>query len=798
MAKEKINKKDVDYGKTVEQLNIADACKGYMQVFGANNNLMRHLPEIYDGLKIGERRILYTMYEMGLSYNKPHNKSSNIVGRTMGLYHPHGDAAIYDTLVKLAQPWNNIQVLIDKKGNFGSQSGEPAAASRYTECRLSFYAYKCFFEEFSPNYTDMRDNYLHNAKEPEVLPSKYPNVLINSSFGIGYGIATSIPTYNFKEVCETTIELIKNPDYDDFILIPDSPTGSYVMDDDNFEEITKTGTGRFRMRGVIEINHDLNALEVRSTPILTTWMKIKKPLIEMITSKGNLLEEIRDMSTLDTFHYRITLKKEVDPVSVMNEIYSKTQMEKTFGVRFKLTEDYMDTDYNIRSLLLTWIDFRRESKRRIYAYKYTEAKERQHILEILLFILNKDNAENTVTLIKNSANRKEAAKKLMKTYGISSLQAEYIADMKMSAFTKDAYAKYIDEKKKIDNRVIELDKILRSKKKIDKIIIEELEEGIKLFGAERQSKIMKPNNDIQIQDTSHIVVFTLNGMVKKLPLDVDNIGTIAPGDFPVEVVPCKNTSDLLIFDEKGKIFKLPVSDIPGSTLVGHGTVLSTLRNLTGAVVTSKPKPTSKSLSKIKEPVYFIMVTKNGLIKKTSVEAYMNIRNELIGMNIKDDDALVCCKLLTGDSDIIVYSDKGYGVRFNTSEINETGRLSVGVKAMILSDDEHIIGLDILNTHDQYILVITDKGNCKKCSLKTFSTMTRNSKPLKIVSIEAGDSVKVIRTVRGNEVFNVYTKNGMGTISVADDVIELPRLSKGKKLIPVRKGDTIINIKETLK
>lgn len=791
MAKKEKSKDLSVYDKNIEMINIADACMEYMQIFGANNNLMRHLPEIFDGLKIGERRILYSMYIMGLGHNKPRTKVKNIVGFVMKL-HPHGDAAIEDTLVRMAQPWNNIQVTVDKKGNFGSQAGEPAADGRYTEARLSYYAYKCFFEEMNPKYVDMRDNYTKDIQIPEVLPAKYPNVLINNTFGIGYGLSTSIPTHNFREVCEATIELIKNPDAD-IVLYPDSPTGSFIVDEGQFGEISSTGKGKFRMRGVIEVNHDLNALDIKSTPILTTWMKLKVPVIKMLS---NEISEIKDMSEIGVFKYRIFLKKEVDPVSVMNEIYAKTPMEKTFGVQYKLTEDYADEDYNIKDLLLTWIDFRREMKRRIYTHKFTEAKERQHLLEILLFILNKDNAETTISIMKNSNNRKEATKALMNKYGISSLQAEYIADCRMSAFTKDAYKRYLKEKEDIKKEISEYDKIIHSIKKIDKIIISELEEGIELFGTERKSKIITIENEVKVRDTEHVIVFTTNGNVKKLLSDVESIGDLEQGDSPAEVIVCRNTNDLLVFDERGKIFKLPVSNIPGVVLTSPGVKLSTLCNITGKVTAVKPRPVKSVIEASKKPIYFIMITKNGYIKKTNVESYVNIRNELNGIVIKDDDSLVCCKLLTGDSDLVVYSSRGYGIRFNASEIKDTGRLSVGVKAMDLGDGEEIIGLDILNKKDKYLLVVTEKGYVKKCSLSSFDTMTRNSTPLKIVSLEPGDGVKTIQTVKGSETINVYLKSGFEALHCSD-IPELPRMSKGKKLISVRRGDMIIDVKGVL-
>ena len=280
---------------------------------------------------------------------------------------------------------------------------------------------------------------------------------------------------------EATISLIENPEIEEVILYPDSPTGAYIVDEGQFREISVTGKGKFKMRGVMEVDEDNNIIHVKSTPLQVFWENIKRPIFELLNDgKTNLMRDFKDESDITHMHYKIFLKKEVDPYAVMHMIYSKTQMEKTFPVVFKLIEDYADNDYNIKSILQTWIDFRRETKRRYFNMKLLKAKERQHILEILLFILNKDNAEKTIGIVKKSQNKKEIVSRLMSEYGISSLQADTIAEMRLSAFSKESYKKYVSEKEEIDKTVIKLEKTVRSAKKIDKVIIDELEEGIKL------------------------------------------------------------------------------------------------------------------------------------------------------------------------------------------------------------------------------------------------------------------------------------------------------------------------------
>ena len=709
---------------------------------------------------------------------------------------PHGESSPYETLVKLAQPWNNIQCSIEGFGNFGDSGGASAAASRYIESRLSYYAYKCFFEEFDPNIVDMKLNYLGDKYEPEYLPAKYPNVMINNTFGIGYGVSTSICTYNLKEVLELTLELMDNPDKEDIILYPDSPTGAYIVDEGQFGEISKTGKGKFKMRGVIEIDEENNVLDIYSTPLSAYWSTIKPNIFNLLNDgKTNMMKDYSNESDIDHFHHKIYLKKEVDPYAVMHMIYDKTQMEKTFPVNFKLIENYEDLDFNIKSILLTWIDFRRETKRRYYNHKLSKCMKRQHILEILLFILNKDNAEKTMTIIKKSENKKEIIKKLMSTYGITSLQADNIAEMKMSAFTKEARKRYEDEKDKIDKEVEKINKIVRSTKKIDKIIKEELEEGIKLFGEERRSKIINIDNEVKIRDTGHVMVFTKNGKVKKLPDDVTSVGKIASDDYPSEIIQCRNTDELLLFDRKGSITKLPIHSVRGTVVSSEGNKLTDYCTPTAPIVTIKTKPSLELLDSIKEPVYFLMVTKKGIIKKTLAKSYINIKNELLALILKNDDELVSVKLLIGDKDIVVYTNKGFGVRYNSSEVKETSRMTIGISGISeLGDDEYVEDIEIINDKDKYLFIITDKGLGKKCTLDTFKTMTRLSKPLRLINVSDDDNIRLINSVKGNETFKVYMKSSMEELDL-EDVYELPRLSKGKKIINVKKTNPIIAVKK---
>lgn len=788
--------------KYIERKNIGDFCTDVMQIYAANVKYMRFIPGCIDGLKPVERRVLFAMFLRKLFYNKPYTKSNVPIGEAI-LYHPHGDGSIYDSIVRMAQTWINNQTLIDGQGNFGTPSGDNNAAHRYTEVRMSLYAYKCFFEDFNLDIVDTKVSFLGELLEPEYLPSRYPNVLINNTFGIGYGVSTGLPTYNPKEVLELTINLLDDPEYENVTLIPDSPTWAQVVDDGQFKALSEEGKGQFRMRGEMEVDEVNNIIKIKSTPLQVTANKVEAALLELQDAgKINGILDFKDYAGRETdnpsgFEKRIILKKEVDPYALMDLMYKSNtvRMQVTIPINFKLIDDYADINFNIRSLILRWIEFRRDYKRRVYNNLIIEVKERQHILDTILMVFNGKNAERALKTIRESENKAEIIKFLIEAFPITTLQAAQLADMKLSAFSKDSIRNYIKEKQTIDEKVEKYDKIIRSSKKIDKIIKEELEEGIKLFGTPRRSQIITADGKRKIRDTDHIIVFTRQGLVKKLPREIESIGTINQGDYPIEIMTdISNLTDLLIFDEKGMISNLHVHLMNNSEISAGGEKLSNYCKVNGNITSIIRKPTAESIEQIKAPVYFIMVTANGIVKKTLVSRYTNIKNELAAMIIKEGDTLKSVKLMVGTKDILIYTNKGFGVRFSSDMVKETNRMSIGVKAIDLNSDEVVIGMDIINDKDTRIFSLTNRGTGKTSTLDNFQTMDRASKPLRITTLEDDEEVILIKTVKGKERFKVYMKNGIEEINIAD-VMELPRLSKGRKLVNVLKGNMIIDIKE---
>ncbi len=783
-----------EFSQNLQQMNVGDACTDYMKIFGTNKNVMRHMPLEIDGLLPGERRLLYTMYhDKKLRPEGRYLKLTSSMGSAME-YHPHGETNIYNTAVKLAQYWNNTLCLIEGDGNYGGEDGSGAAAHRYLEAKLSLYAYKCFFEEFNTDIVDMKDKYTGDGQEPEYLPAKYPNIFFKPAYGIGYGLFSSIPTYNFKEICEFAIELINDPEYDT-VIYPDIPSGCDVIDDGQFLEVAKTGVGSFRMKCKTEIVPEENKIIIRSVP-LQVGMNDIVAKIHAAAKDGSLkgLDDIENQNGHTYVRQDLIFKPGADLHHALNVLYKKCGLISTYPIIFNVIDDTEAREYTMKSLLLSWITARRDIKRRIINKGIVRKNERIHILSTLLFILTGENGEKTLKIVKKAANTAEIVEKLMKNYDISSLQAKSIAAMSITSFSKESVRRYKEEHVNLSKEVEILMKISKSPKTIDKIIKEELLEGIDIFGTERKSNVVTFDGKKIVRDTDHILVFTKNGLVKKLSGTVDSIGTIAQGDYPTDIININNRDSILVFDQTGKVSSIAVDDIISTEMTSPGLPLSDLAPINGKIVTVVPKPTEEQLQKLGvDKVHFVMATKGGILKKTLASNYTNVRKDLIAINIADGDELVSVKILYGNKDIVIYSYLGFGVRVNSDDIREVGRTAQGVRGMDLSGNDFIAGMNIIGDKDKYIFVLTNKGKAKKCLLDTFATMKRTDKPLRVTSLDARDEISTIVPVRGNEVFKVYMKTDMKEISISE-IEEMTRLAKPKKVLPVKMGDCIIDVK----
>lgn len=787
---------------TIHKSNIGEICKSYNQICGANKNLYRTIPSMIDGLKPGARRLMYTLYKY--YSRKEMNKVAEIGGRVLGL-HPHGDTSVVDTLVALGQPFSNNACLITGKGNFGSLMGTDHAAGRYIEARMSDYAWKCFFEDYEDSIVDEKLSFNAKTHEPIVLPARYPHALFNGVLGIGYGLSSNIPPYNVSEVMNATIALIKDPSYKP-VLIPDSPTGCYVLDKGEFGDISKTGKGSYTMRAVTVIDNTHNTITITNPPYTVTSKYIKDKIIDMRDDKKNqwLKDQLLDIKDLSNHNNGIKLilklKADVNPEEFLEKLLKRdTGLEKSYPVDIRLIDDYTDYSYSIDSFLLDWIAYRRENKQASYSAKLSKSMEEQHINDILLYILKGDRALRTIKLSKDSKDDADFAKKLIAEYPeikISSIQAKAIASMAVRDFNQDAYKRYQDKKVELIDRIAHIENVLKDVSFIDKDIIEELQDGIKRFGGPRKSKVLDMVKKKHIPKTDHIMVISKSGLCKKLPYGVDYTGKAGntPGE-PQIFVTANNRDTLLVFDSNGSVTRVAVSLIPDSDMNDVGVPLS--RYCTGMgdlvdVIVEDNNTTDKSDYQI------MFLTRNGFAKFTSLDEFDKLRSTRSAIKLTDGDELVYTYLVgkkkhKKDS-VIIYTNKGNGVRVSIVDVPAYGIASRGLRQLSLADDEFVAGATWMPANTKLLLYATNNGKFKLTEAEYFPIMDRKSSVVNIMPLEGNESLKFITAVERNWILSIYKKSSEPVQLKVSEVPILTRVAKPKKMVNVGKGDFIAGIR----
>lgn len=791
MGKEINNK--ISSFQTVEEKDIFSYCKDLMMIYGINVNISRITPHIVDGLKPVFRRILYSMYMYKNLPKNPRDKVSSIVGKVMSELHPHGDMAIKDALVAGAQWWTNNLLYIDPKGNFGSIDGDQSAAPRYIEARMSEYAYDCFFSEWNEKITDFMKSYNSKVMEPIYLPSKYPNILFNGIFGLGWGLSTNVPPFNMNEVIDLTIKLIKDPKMKNVYLVPDSPTGCDIIDNGKFKDMCEKGSKEsYKMRANIDINKDGN-LWIRSLPYSISGNNIVEKIINLVKNKK--LDGISNIihKTKDNIEIIIEIKRGYDPNLIKEDLYKSTDLENTYYVNFEVVYDFQVQSYNLKRLILDWIELRRETKHRVYSYDYSKVNKRTHILEALIQIVPTSKFDDKIIpLMRRSSNRAQIIEALINNFGLTDLQAENISDMKLYQLAIDNISGW---KKELEGLVIkskELEGILSSIERIDEIIIRELLEGKKKFGFKRRSNIIKIDDEEYIPDINYTIIFTKKGYFKKLEQGTfDNIGFTNKDDFLISSININNKETLLLFDDRGKAFTIPVKDLPVTDIRSGGFDLRRYCNCSNIIAVIK-KYNEKELIYHKEPLYLVFITEDGIIKKSLYKNFNSNFKGLIAIKLKKDK-LVGVKMMKGDKDIIIYTKNGLGIRYNISEIPESLRMSMGITGIKLDEDDKVLGASIVDQTSKYLLIITDKGNAKKCLMYTLEAGKRAGKNYKLITLTDDEKLFYVKTLNNDHDQIQYQTNINRENIQVSDIPELTRIARGKKVIPVRKGEYLIGL-----
>lgn len=769
----------------------------------------RAIPDVRDGLKPVHRRILYSMNELGVFHNKPYKKCARIVGDCMGKYHPHGDSAIYDTLVRMAQDFSLRYPLVDGQGNFGSIDGDSAAAMRYTEARLGKIAGE-LLADIDKETVDFIDNFDGSLKEPIVLPSKIPNLIINGSSGIAVGMATNIPPHNIKETCLAVSALIDNPDMgnDELVKIipgPDFPTGGEIVGRNGILHAMNTGRGRVIVRGKMELEDRGKRKRLIITEI--PYMVNKTSLIEQLASaiKDKKIEgvvDLRDESNREGIRIALDLRGDANDEIIRNQIEKNSSYQTTFGINTVVLVNNRPITLGIKEVLLYFIEHREIVVRRKTIFEHKKAKEKEHVLKGLMIAL--ENLDKTIELIKNSKSVNDAKTALFENFSLSDIQATAILQMRLQRITALEQDKVRNDYNETVNLIKRLEEILSSRINILKIIKEELNEIIEKYGDERKTTILNSEQiDLEIEDlieeTDVIITITKNGYIKRLSPDeykTQRRGgkgitatTTTEEDLVKDIFKTTTHSYLLIFTNKGRVHWIKAYQVPESSRYAKGKAIVNLVNLSADEKVSAVLP----IREIEQEGFLLFATKRGFVKKTALTHFSNPRKGgIIAISLKDDDNLVDVIKTEGASQIILCSKEGYAIRFFEKTIRPTGRSSMGVIGMRLRKNDQIVGAIVCDESHE-ILTISEKGYGKRTPSLKYRLTGRGGKGVINMKVneKTGKIAYAIPVLENDEII-VVTNNGTAIRTNVSDISTVGRNSQGVRIIRLSKDDFVVS------
>ncbi len=797
---------DVDLKKTMETSYIDYA----MSVIAS-----RALPDVRDGLKPVQRRVLYSMIELNNGPDKPHRKSARIVGDTMGKYHPHGDSSIYGSLVNMAQPWSMRHVLVDGHGNFGSVDGDGAAAMRYTEARLSKISME-LLADINKDTVDFVPNFDETEKEPSVLPSRFPNLLVNGTTGIAVGMATNIPPHNLREVIEAVIKIIDNritenrdTDIDEILPIvkaPDFPTGGIILGTRGSEQAYRTGRGKVRVRAVTNIETMANGksrIIVTELPYMVNKANMILKIAELVkTKKIDGITDLRDESDREGMRVVIELRRDANANVIMNQLYKHTQMQDTFGIIMLALVNNEPKVMNLLDMLRYYIKHQEEVVTRRTRYDLNKAEERDHILQGLLIAL--DHIDEVIQIIRSSQNTQIAKDRLMERFGLSEAQSQAIVDMRLRALTGLEREKIENEHKELLLKIADLKAILADEKLLLGVIRTEIKEISDKYGDDRRSVIGFDEYDISMEDMipkdNTIIAMTNLGYVKRMTIDnfksqnrggkgIKGMQTLEE-DFIEDLLMTTTHHYLMFFTNYGRVYRLKAYEIPEASRTSRGTAIINLLQLNPGEKITAIMP----VKDFEENKNFFMITKKGIAKKTHIMEYSNVRkNGLAAINLKDDDELIEVKITDKDTEIFLVTKQGMCIRFRETDVRATGRNSMGVIGMNLSDDDEIVGMQLDHQGDS-LLIVSENGMGKRTYLEEFTVQKRGGKGVKCYKIteKTGFVVGVKAVVDSNEIMMITTGGVIIQLRM-DDISTLGRITSGVKMINLDEGVKVAQI-----
>lgn len=788
-------------------VTIEDEMKGSYIDYAMSVIVARALPDVRDGLKPVHRRVLYGMYELGLFHNKPFKKSARIVGEVLGKYHPHGDAAVYDTMVRMVQDFSLRYPLVEGQGNFGSIDGDSPAAMRYTEARLSRIAEE-MLRDLDKNTVDFTPNFDDTLQEAAVLPSYIPNLLINGASGIAVGMATNIPPHNLNEIVDGLIALIKDPDISDeklmkYITAPDFPTGGIIYGYEGVKEAYKTGRGKILIRAKANIETLKSGKEnivITELPYQVNKAALIEKIAELVKEgKIDDISDIRDESDRDGLRVVIELKRDAQPEVVLNQLYKHTNMQVTFGVIMLALVNGVPTILTLKQMMQHYIDHRHEVLVRRTKFDLDAAERRAHILEGYKIAL--DHIDEIVQLIKKSKDVETAKNGLMKRFKLSEIQAKAILDMRLQRLTGLERKKIEDEYRETIKLIEKLKFILVNKAKRMQIISDELNELKVKYGDERRTLLVKDYEEFSIEDmiAEEDVVITIshNGYIKRFPVSGYRrqsrggkgvtAATTREDDFIEHMFIASTHNYILLFTDQGKCHWLKVYEIPEGGRATRG------RSITNLVQLDKSDSIRAyvSVREFDPNRFVVMVTENGLIKKTRLDAFSNPRKTgIIAINLNKGDRLIDAKISDGSDDILIGTREGMAIRFNEIEVRDMGRNATGVKAITLVKGDRVVGM-VVSKRKATILVVTENGYGKRTDIDEYRITRRGGKGVKTLKTSDKNGKMVdIKEIDDNDDIVIITEKGMIIRQHAKDLRVMGRNTQGVKLIRLNEGDRI--------
>ena len=777
----------------------------------------RALPDVRDGLKPVQRRVLYSMIELNNGPDKPHRKCARIVGDTMGKYHPHGDSSIYGALVNMAQEWSTRYPLVDGHGNFGSVDGDGAAAMRYTEARLSKISME-MLADINKDTVDFVPNFDETEKEPSVLPSRYPNLLANGTSGIAVGMATNIPPHNLREIIGAVVKIIDNrieedretgiDEVLDIVKGPDFPTGAEILGTAGINEAYRTGRGKIRVRSVSNIEampNGKNRIVVTEIPYMVNKARLIEKIAELVKDKRiDGITHIADESSREGMRINIELRKDVNPNVILNQLYKHTQLQDTFGVIMLALVNNEPRVLNLLEMLQYYLAHQEDVVTRRTKYELNKAEERAHILQGLLIAL--DNIDRVIQIIRGSQTVQIAKASLIEEFALDDVQAQAIVDMRLRTLTGLERDKIEKEYEDLMARIDYLKGILADEKKLLGVIREEIMLISDKYGDDRKTKIGYDEFDLSMEDlipvSDSVITMTHLGYIKRMTVDnfrsqnrggkgIKGMQTLDE-DFIEEIFMTTTHHYLMFFTNFGRAYRMKAYEIPEAGRTARGTAIINLLQLQPGEKISAVIP----VKEWDETNYLIMATRDGIVKKTKMKDYSNIRKTgLLAISLREGDELIEVKITDGNDDVILITKNGMSIRFHETDVRTTGRVSMGVIGMNLDEDDEVVAMQ-LDRQGEYLLIVSENGYGKRTLTSEFHVQNRGGKGLKCYKImDKTGCVIGAKAVNDSNEIMMITNEGIVIRTGCDDISLLKRITSGVKLMDIKaeEGIKVANI-----